>query len=199
MIQLRSSLWNGPRTSSEHSTGTMVTAINVAPTNAKVFVHASGWKSLPSWPPITNTGTKARMTMAMAKKIGRPTCWAAARVMSQVSRAVRRAGEPSPFFALSSSARSQCRMTFSVITIPASTSTPMAMAMPESDMMFDEMPKWFMRMNETRIETGNGIVTIRMLRKWKRKIMCASVTRRISSTSATRSVSIVRPMRSERS
>ena len=40
--------------------------------------------------------------------------------------------------------------------MPASTSTPMAMAMPESDMMFDVMPNWFIRMNETRIESGSG-------------------------------------------
>jgi len=31
-------------------------------------------------------------------------------------------------------------MTFSVITIPASTNTPIAMAMPPKDMMFDEIP-----------------------------------------------------------
>ena len=32
------------------------------------------------------------------------------------------------------------RMTFSVMTIPASTSTPIAIAIPPSDMMFDEIP-----------------------------------------------------------
>ena len=41
----------------------------------------------------------------------------------------------------------------------------MAMAMPASDMMFDVMPNCRMRMNEIRIETGSGKVTMRMLRK----------------------------------
>ena len=65
----------------------------------------------------------------------------------------------------SSSAFSQCRITFSVITIAASTSTPMAMAMPASDMMFDVMPKCRMSTNEIRIETGSGNVTMSTLRK----------------------------------
>ena len=39
-------------------------------------------------------------------------------------------------------------------------------------------------MNEIRIETGSGSVTMRMLRKCQRKMMCASVTRMISSVSA---------------
>ena len=38
----------------------------------------------------------------------------------------------------------------------------MAMAMPLSDMMFDVMPNCFIRMNEIRIETGSGNVTIRI-------------------------------------
>ena len=90
-------------------------------------------------------------------------------------------------------------MTFSVITMAASTSTPMAMAMPLSDMMFEVIPNCFIRMNEIRIETGSGNVTIRMMRKWKRKMMCASVTRMISSVSACFSVSIVRSINSLRS
>ena len=72
-------------------------------------------------------------------------------------------------------------MTFSVITMPASTSTPMAMAMPLSDMMLEVMPNSFIRMKEIRIEAGNGSVTIRMLRKCQRNMMCASATSMISS------------------
>ena len=37
-----------------------------------VFVHASGWNNLPSCPVSANTGTNARMMIAIAKKIGRP-------------------------------------------------------------------------------------------------------------------------------
>ena len=53
-------------------------------------------------------------------------------------------------------------MTFSVSTIAASTSTPMAIAMPLSDMIFDVIPNCFIRMNEMRIETGSGNVTMRI-------------------------------------
>ena len=56
-------------------------------------------------------------------------------------------------------------MQFSVTTMPASTSTPMAMAMPVSDMMLEVMPNYRMRMKEIRIDSGSGSVTIRMLRK----------------------------------
>ena len=90
-------------------------------------------------------------------------------------------------------------MMFSVITIAASTSTPMAMAMPVRDMMFEVMPNSFIRMNEIRIETGSGSVTMMMLRKCQRKMMCARVTRMTSSHSACLSVSMVRSMRSLRS
>jgi hypothetical protein len=57
------------------------------------------------------------------------------------------------------------------MTIPASASTPMAIAMPASDMMFDVMPSPCIRMNEIRMEIGNGSVTMRMLRKCQRKMM----------------------------
>ena len=97
------------------------------------------------------------------------------------------------------SSSSQCRMTFSVITIPASTSTPMAIAMPVRDMMFEGIPNRRIRMNETRIEAGRGRVTIRMLRKCQRKKTCMSVTRMISSISASFRVAIAREIRSLRS
>ena len=139
--------------------------------------------------------------MAIAKKIGRPTCVAASSVTwrrsAGVSEGSASADPPAAFFLASAS--SQWRMTFSVITIPASTSTPMAMAMPESDMMFEEMPNRSISTNETRMLSGSGMVTMRMLRKWNRKTMCANVTSTISSISACFRVSIVRAMRSLRS
>lgn len=192
ITRLSSSRWNGPRTSNEHSTGTSVTASNVAATQANVLVYASGWNSLPSPPCSANTGRKARMMMAMANTMGRPTCAAASRVQAMVSEGVSRR----PW---TRSASSQCRITFSVITIPASTSTPMAMAMPASDMMFEVIPNPCISRKETRMLAGSGSVTIRMERKWNRKMTCASVTSSTSSTSASRSVAIVRAMRSERS
>ena len=67
-----------------HSTGTSVTARIVEPTIAKVLVKASGWNILPSIPVSANTGMKARMMMTIAKKIGRPTSFAALSVISQM-------------------------------------------------------------------------------------------------------------------
>ena len=55
------------------STGTSVTAITVAASTANVFVNASGWNSLPSWPVSANTGTNASRMIAMEKNTGRPT------------------------------------------------------------------------------------------------------------------------------
>ena len=56
-----------------HSTGTSVTAINVAASTASVLVNASGWNSSPSCPVSEKTGTKASRIIAIAKKTGRPT------------------------------------------------------------------------------------------------------------------------------
>ena len=89
-MMLRSSAWNGPRTSKLHNTGTTVTASSVEPTIANVFVHASGWNNLPSCPVSANTGTNARMMIAIAKKMGRPTCLQTSRVTCHVSAAVKR-------------------------------------------------------------------------------------------------------------
>ncbi len=83
--------------------------------------------------------------------------------------------------------------------MPASTSTPIAIAIPPSDMMFDVMPKTRMRRNDVRIASGSGSVTMRIERKCSRKITCASVTRRISSRSARRSVPTAREISAERS
>jgi len=96
--------------------------------------------------------------MTIAKKIGRPTCCAASSVTCNDSALLSR--RPLIF-----SASSQWRMAFSAMTMPASTSTPMAMAMPESDMMFDVMPNRFIRMNENKMDSGSGSVTMRILRK----------------------------------
>lgn len=113
------------------STGTNVTESSVAPTMEKVLVKAKGWKSFPSWPVNANTGTKARMMIAIEKKIGRPTSRVAS---STVSVTRRRSRGFTPRFTMN-------RKAFSVTTMAASTSTPMAMAMPVSDMMFEVIPR----------------------------------------------------------
>jgi hypothetical protein len=98
---------------------------------AKVLVKASGRKSLPSWPVSAKTGTKARMMMAIEKKIGRPTT----RVDSSTVDAT------APRSRGSTRRCSMKRKAFSVTTMAASTRTPMAMAMPASDMMFEVIPR----------------------------------------------------------
>jgi len=60
-------------------------------------------------------------------------------------------------------------MTFSVITMPASTSTPMQWRMPASDMMFDEMPKWFIKRTPSGWRAGSGQHTMKMLAEMKQE------------------------------
>jgi hypothetical protein len=81
---------------------------------------------------------------------------------------------------------------FSVTTIPASTRTPIAMAIPESDIKFDVMPMKYMNRNDVNTASGSGIVTIRIERKCARKMMWARVTRISSSMSARSSVPVAR-------
>lgn len=69
--------------------------------------------------------------MAVEKKMGRPTTRVASRTAA-VTRARSRVPIPRC---------SRWRKAFSVITMAASTSTPMAIAMPASDMMFEVMPR----------------------------------------------------------
>ena len=56
----------------------------VDPTIANVFVNAKGWNSFPSIPVNAKTGTKARIMIVIAKKIGRPTSRAAPSVISPI-------------------------------------------------------------------------------------------------------------------
>ena len=75
----------------------------------------------------------------------------------------------------------------------------MAIAIPPRDMMFDVIPKTFMRRNDVKIANGSGSVTIKIDRKCSRKTMWASVTRRISSMRAFLSVPTARAISAERS
>ena len=66
----------------------------------------------------------------MEKKTGRPTSFVDSSTVSQTS-----------FLSFGSTLRcSMKRKAFSVTTIPASTSTPIAIAIPDNDMMFELMP-----------------------------------------------------------
>jgi hypothetical protein len=81
----------------------------------------------------------------------------------------------------------------------ASTSTPMAMAMPASDMMLDVIPRYRMKRKAVRRASGSGMVTIRTDRRWSSNRMFTRVTTTASSSSARLSVSAARAMRPERS
>ena len=71
------------------------------------------------------------MMIAIEKKIGRPTSRVASSTVSVTRRRLRG----------STRRCSMNRNAFSVTTIAASTSTPIAMAMPASDMMFELIPR----------------------------------------------------------
>ena len=161
-----------------HRTGTSVTDRIVAPTMENVLVKASGWKSLPSCPVSAKTGMNARMMIAIEKKIGRPTSRVAS---STVSVTRLRSRGSTPRFSMN-------RKAFSVTTIAASTSTPMAMAIPASDMMFELMSRYRMNRNAVRTASGSGMVTISTERKCSRKIMLTIVTTIVSSMRARRNV-----------
>jgi len=60
-----------------------VRAMAVALTIAKVLAKASGWKSFPSCPVSANTGTNARMIIAIEKNVGRPTSFVARKTVSK--------------------------------------------------------------------------------------------------------------------
>ncbi len=82
---------------------------------------------------------------------------------------------------------------------PASTSTPMAMAIPPSDMMLEVTPRSFMVMKEMRTAIGRVRTITRALWKWSRKTRMTRDTTIDSSVSARFRVWMARSIRSERS
>ena len=72
-------------------------------------------------------------------------------------------------------------MAFSTITIAWSTRMPIEMAMPESDMMFEAMPKCRIRMNETSTASGSVMQISSALRKCIRISRIATEAMIISS------------------
>ncbi len=89
--------------------------------------------------------------------------------------------------------------TFSVITIAASTSVPIAIAMPPSDMMFALMPCARMTMNAASTAIGVTITTIRPERMWNRNTKQTSATTTNSSSSLRFRLSTARWISEERS
>ena len=69
------------------------------------------------------------------------------------------------------------------MTMAASTITPIAIAMPPSDMMLASRPCRYMTMKASRIETGIDRIATNAERKWKRKTTQTSATMIDSSIS----------------
>ena len=85
--------WRPPRGTSRRaasvqSTGTSVTAMTVAASTANVFVNASGWNSLPSWPVSAKTGMNASRMIAIEKNTGRPTSRVDSRTVCHTTAAI---------------------------------------------------------------------------------------------------------------
>ena len=94
---------------------------------ANVLVYASGRNSRPAWPASVKIGRKLTVMSSSEKKIGRPTSL-------QASMMMRLRSLPG-----GAAARRTCA--FSISTMAASASSPIAIAMPPSDMMFEVRPR----------------------------------------------------------
>ena len=103
------------------------------------------------------------MMMAMAKAMGRPTSQHAVSTAS--------------FFERAESLNR--RSTFSTMTMAPSTSMPMAMASPPSDIRLAEIPKYLISTNAKRTEKGTESATTMLGRNPPMKISSTSITRPI--------------------
>ena len=200
-----------PRINVTIKAGTSVTARIAAEAIAKVFVKASGRNIRPSTCSSVNTGRKLTVTMRSEKNRLGPTSLAAwmmadCRVSIGGSPSLSATSFPpfslSPILPFSLSpipSRSKCLCAFSTMTRLASTMTPMAMAIPPSDMMLALMPSSFMMRSEARMPTGTVTRATKALRTWRRKTITMRATTSSSSQICVVSVPTARLMRAERS
>ena len=107
-------------------------------------------------------GRKLTVISSSEKKIGRPTSLHA----STMTRLRSDSG--------GAAASRTCA--FSISTITASASSPMAMAIPPSDMMLDDRPRYRIPMNDIRTDSGSTIITTSADRAWNRKTRQMIVT-----------------------
>ncbi|MFO0957880.1 MAG: hypothetical protein U0800_10540 [Isosphaeraceae bacterium] len=138
------------------------------------MVIAKGRNIFPSIPPRASTGRNDSSMMSTEKKIGRPTSRQALATIGRTSPATG----PSP-----NRSRSRC-MAFSVTTIDESTSTPIEMAMPASDIALTSTsatpsPRSIPRTaNAENAASGRVAAMMNEARRW-------------SSTSRTQSVDVI--------
>ena len=88
---------------------------------------------------------------------------------------------------------------FSTSTIAPSTSTPIEIAMPASDMTFEVRPRKYIGTKASSTETGMVMIGTMADGMCHRKSRMTALTITISSPSACRSVSMARRIRRERS
>ncbi len=127
--------------------------------------------------------------MATAKKSGRPTVRHAAITSSLVS----------PPTLMEPCRALRVVVAFSTMTIAASTRTPIEIAIPESDMMFEGTPTSPMNRNETSTAAGSARQTTSALRAWPRIRITTMLAIAISSRSVRTSVPSAPSMRRVRS
>ena len=157
--------------------------------SAKVLVNASGLNSFPSASCMANTGRKLTMVVASAVIMAEATSVLALYIT------VRRFLPPAPLF----SGISKCRTMFSVNTIPTSTITPMAMAIPERATILASTPNCRMVIKVISTPMGNRLEINRDARKLSTRMITTIMLMRISCESADSSVprvSLMRPVRS---
>ena len=80
---------------------------------------------------------------------------------------------------------------FSVMMMPMSPTSPMAMANPASDMMLESTPKAYMRMKHRPTDSGSVTTTESVLRRCSRNSMITAAAMSDSSVSASLSVATV--------
>ncbi len=117
------------------SAGTSVIDSSATEARANVLVYARGWNIRPSMPPSAKTGRNDSSMIATENTIGRPTARQAGSTMSRTSPLTGAPPECS---------RRRC-MTFSAMTTDESTSTPIEIAIPASDMALAGMSRMPLR------------------------------------------------------
>ena len=124
-----------------------------AETKAKVLVYAKGPNNLPSCASIMKTGKKLMIVVSIA--VDKAPDTSATAVEIKFTKAFPRLSTPLAF------SSSIWRSMLSIKTIPTSTMTPMAMAIPERATIFASTPICFMMIKVTSTPMGR-ILDMRM-------------------------------------
>ena len=142
--------------------------------SAKVFVKARGWNSFPSCACIAKTGRK--LTIVVEIEV---TTAALTSVVASYITFIS-------FFPLIPlfSGISRCLRIFSTSTMPISTITPIAIAIPDKATMFASTPLNLIRMNVIRTPIGSSPATISDALRFITRIIMTMMLIRISCDNA---------------